>query len=872
MRFSITVFVLAATAVSNVLAQYQPGRNYNVTLLGQLDQYGGYSNIWGYTDGAGNEYALVGADLGLSIVNITDPRNPVEVDFVPGPPSAWREIKTYSNYAYVVSEATQPNHLTGIQIVDLSPLPDSARYLGVMRWPNVNATTARAHTISVDEAGHLYIQGGTATQGAANQGGVRILSLASPAAPTTVGLNGSRYVHDSFIKNNLLFNSNIYDGGHVDIFNISDRANPRFLTSITYPQGFSHNAGTTDDGNYLITTDEAEGYTVKVWDIHVLWDGDSGNDNNIELVAEYISDPAHIAHNVHVKGDYAYIAHYTEGVTVLDIADPTKPAEIGYYDTIDEPFLGFDGVWGVYPYFPSGTFVVSDMSNGLFVLKLDQSLRGGSISGFVLEQTTGNPIAQAAVKFIEAGKALVADAGGLFLQRTFEGHHTVAASAFGYLPDTLEANVSAGGEEVLIFNLSANTAAMAVSVDSVRVELEIGKSTQQKFVVRNSGGGVLNFEVRDLVGPLPTANAAALVRQKQKISWSKFDYAAKMKTNFTEPKPSMSRGLSPDLKTILVDPAGDVAHQPDVVAIRAAKDSAQVTMQVVLNGRLRTNDFGGAISLDVDQDITTGLYPPVYGIPTQDIGAEFAVLTFGLSQGIVDLYALPSFNFIGAFPAVVDSNSFIFSLPLSVLNHDEGNMNVTALFGDSREETDWVPDVGHGTIGVDINADVTWLTEAPTAASLRGGEAQEITLSFDANGLKPDTVYAGIVLVEPLGVNLAPQAIQIQLATKPAPSAVHDARTQIPATFALGPNAPNPFNPSTLIHYQLPREAEVGLTIFDLQGRMIRRLVSAEQQAGYHSASWDGKDEHGQPVGSGVYLYQMRAGNFSQTRKMLMIK
>lgn len=52
MRFSITVFVLAATAVSNVLAQYQPGRNYNVTLLGQLDQYGGYSNIWGYTDGA----------------------------------------------------------------------------------------------------------------------------------------------------------------------------------------------------------------------------------------------------------------------------------------------------------------------------------------------------------------------------------------------------------------------------------------------------------------------------------------------------------------------------------------------------------------------------------------------------------------------------------------------------------------------------------------------------------------------------------------------------------------------------------------------------------------------------------------------------
>src|SRR5262245_37034367 len=87
---------------SSGFSQYQPGVNNNLTLLGHLHQYQEYSNIWGYTDPQGREYALLGTDIGLSIVNITDPRHPVEVAFVPGPgPTAWREIKTFQNVAYV---------------------------------------------------------------------------------------------------------------------------------------------------------------------------------------------------------------------------------------------------------------------------------------------------------------------------------------------------------------------------------------------------------------------------------------------------------------------------------------------------------------------------------------------------------------------------------------------------------------------------------------------------------------------------------------------------------------------------------------------------------------------------------------------------
>ncbi len=371
MRFgnalSFAVVLLAAQA----LAQSGAGANKNITLLGRSHRYSAYSNIWGYTNAQGKEFALLGASTGLSIVDISNPRQPVEVAFVPGPgPTLWREIKTWSHYAYVVTESTTPSEYTGIQVVDLLNLPQVS-YFSVY-WPGVSASMARAHSVSVDAAGYLYIQGGTATFGeGALSGGIRVFSLANPEAPAPVGLYAERYVHDSFVKDNLLFNSNIQNGGRVDILDITDRAHPKFLTSITYPNGASHNSGTTEDGNYLITTDESSGRTVKFWDIRVLWDSDPTNDNNIELVAEYIGHPAQIAHNVHVKGDYAYISHYVEGVKVLDISNPRAPIEIGSYDTYPQVGSGFAGDWGVFPYFASGNFVVSDIQTGLYVLRLE---------------------------------------------------------------------------------------------------------------------------------------------------------------------------------------------------------------------------------------------------------------------------------------------------------------------------------------------------------------------------------------------------------------------------------------------------------------------------------------------------------------------
>ena len=93
-----------------------------------------------------------------------------------------------------------------------------------------------------------------------------------------------------------------------------------------------------------------------------------------------------------------------------------------------------------------------------------------------------------------------------------------------------------------------------------------------------------------------------------------------------------------------------------------------------------------------------------------------------------------------------------------------------------------------------------------------------------------------------------------------------------PTAFALESNAPNPFGPRTIIRYALPQTTPVKLAVYDLSGRLVRTLVDGQIAAGFHSAPWDGLDDRGREVGSGIYFYSMKAGSYESTRKMTLIK
>ena len=94
----------------------------------------------------------------------------------------------------------------------------------------------------------------------------------------------------------------------------------------------------------------------------------------------------------------------------------------------------------------------------------------------------------------------------------------------------------------------------------------------------------------------------------------------------------------------------------------------------------------------------------------------------------------------------------------------------------------------------------------------------------------------------------------------------------IPEIFALRQNYPNPFNPITSLGYDLPEQAQVTLTVYNLMGREITQLVNTTQDAGYRSVQWNATDMYGKSVSAGVYLYQIRAGEFVQTKKMVLLK
>ncbi|MFQ5824565.1 MAG: S8 family serine peptidase [bacterium] len=95
---------------------------------------------------------------------------------------------------------------------------------------------------------------------------------------------------------------------------------------------------------------------------------------------------------------------------------------------------------------------------------------------------------------------------------------------------------------------------------------------------------------------------------------------------------------------------------------------------------------------------------------------------------------------------------------------------------------------------------------------------------------------------------------------------------KLPTEFQLAHNFPNPFNPTTNINYDLPRESHVSLKIFNVQGQLVRTLVNEITSAGFHSVLWDGRDDSGRTLPSGAYIYQIKAGDFEQTRKMVLLK
>ncbi len=343
------------------------------------------SGCWGWTDTlTGKEYALLGNMNGTAVVEITDNNAITERAFVPGPISKWRELQTWSHYAYVVSEGGG-----GTQIIDLSYLPDSVHLVKGFIYTDSTNSTVRSHTIQVRD-GYMYLNG-SVTWGGGN--GVVIFSLADPENPLFLSrYSAGHYIHDCFVRHDTMYAAAIYGVG-VEIVDVTDKSFPQLLYTISYPGSGTHNCATTADGAFLLTTDEinATPKTLKIWDLR--------NPPSFPKVAEYTGDPTTIVHNVFVKDTLAIMSYYKAGAKIVDIADPENPVEIAGYDTFPDSLdqTGtYTGAWSVYPFFPSGKIIIGDMVSGLYVIDLAGAATSvppeqGVPARFTLEQNYPNP-------------------------------------------------------------------------------------------------------------------------------------------------------------------------------------------------------------------------------------------------------------------------------------------------------------------------------------------------------------------------------------------------------------------------------------------------------------------------------------------------
>jgi choice-of-anchor B domain-containing protein len=335
------------------------------------------NDCWGYVAPSGREYALIGLSLGTAFVEVTDPGNAQIIDVITGPTSSWRDIKTHQQFAYAVSEGGG-----GIQVFDLSQI-DS----GVVSLVNTITTGGRlqTHDVAINtESGRLYRVGGG---GNSPVNGLRVYSLADPSTPAFLGKWHDRYCHDAqvvtwtdapYVGVEVAFcyaNDTTASGNPgIEILDVSDPANISVIGSInlslppifSHPAYYAHQGWLSPDRQYVYFNDEVDeastgnSTTTRIIDVSDL-------SNPIQAATFTNGNPAR-DHNLYTKGELLFESNYRSGLRVFSASDPLAPLEIAYFDTYpDDDNANYNGLWSVYPYFPSGTIIGSDIERGLFV-------------------------------------------------------------------------------------------------------------------------------------------------------------------------------------------------------------------------------------------------------------------------------------------------------------------------------------------------------------------------------------------------------------------------------------------------------------------------------------------------------------------------
>jgi choice-of-anchor B domain-containing protein len=389
--------ILAQTPCVDGFAGEYPCNDYDLmshipnATLGNPSTAG--NDSWGWTDpDTQKEYALMGIDSGIVFIDISNPIEPVIIGTLSSSTvsSSWRDVKVYNSHAFIVSEAN--SH--GMQVFDLRRLRNPSNAIIPFTADTTFTGFGSAHNIVInEESGYAYIVG--ASRSSTYGGGPIFINIQDPVNPFIEGgFAEGGYSHDAqvityngpdtdYTNKEILIGSN---ENEIVIADITDKTNPIVISKITYSNvEYAHQGWFTEDLKYFILGDELDELRIGNKTRSIIFDF-TDLDNPVYHF-DYFGSINAIDHNGYVKDNIYYQANYTGGVRMIDISNIENKSfsEIGFFDTYpNNDNANFNGVWNVYPYFPSGNIILSDIEKGFFVIRKSGTLSLNS------EKTTAN--------------------------------------------------------------------------------------------------------------------------------------------------------------------------------------------------------------------------------------------------------------------------------------------------------------------------------------------------------------------------------------------------------------------------------------------------------------------------------------------------
>ncbi len=362
MKSSLITLILFFLSFGGIHAQEEAkllGRWSDPTLAEAF--FGRYNEVWGYAQD-GKEYAIIGSTFGTHFIDVTDPNNPQELIRVGGKAQGTglihRDFHNMGTYLYAVAD----EGASSLQVMDMSGLPDT-----VIVVYDSSEYIQRSHNIFIDTSSALlYAVSVRSSVG----GGLVVLDISIPQEPKLVNslnmIDGvSVNPHDVFVQRDTVFINNARAG--LVIADFVDPQNPKLISSYEEYQemGYNHSGWATPDMDIYYMADETFATRIKVLDLKDISEPEVISVLNIR---DTINDG--LPHNPLWFCNRLYVASYYDMLQVYDVSDPANPERILYYDDDPSPNDGkFRGAWGVYPYLPSGSILLSSLDSGLYVFE-----------------------------------------------------------------------------------------------------------------------------------------------------------------------------------------------------------------------------------------------------------------------------------------------------------------------------------------------------------------------------------------------------------------------------------------------------------------------------------------------------------------------